>query len=72
MILNKAITEACIDAAHNNKNVSVLRDDGRWLDGVAEEIKHASTGLILLLWNKSEGYKSVRLDRVTSVATHTA
>lgn len=65
--LNKAIVGSLCDAAHDNREISVLRDDGRWFDGVAEELKTCSTGLVLLLWTK-EGYKSVRADRVSSVA----
>ena len=66
-LLNKAIVGALSDATHENREVSVMRDDGRWFTGVAEELKMTSTGLVLLLWT-DEGYKSVRADRVSSVA----
>jgi len=69
-LLNKAIVGALCDAAHNNHQVSVMRDDGRVFSGVAEELKMCSTGLVLLLWSKEEGYKSVRADRVSAVSIH--
>ena len=68
-LLNKAIVAALCDAAHDNRQVSVMRDDGRWFIGVAEELKTTSTGLVLLLWT-DEGYKSVKADRVSSVTLH--
>ena len=71
MLLNKAIVGALCDAAHNNHEVSVMRDDGRWFEGVAEELKMTSMGLVLLLWTQ-EGYKSVRADRVSSVGWNAA
>lgn len=66
-LLNKAIVGALSDAASHNRQVSVMRDDGRWFEGVAEELKMCSTGMVLLLWTDA-GYKSVNADRVSSVA----
>jgi len=68
--LNQTIVGALCDAAHNNSRVSVQRDDGRVFNGVAEELTMRPTGLVLLLWSKEEGYKSVRADRVSAVAIH--
>ena len=66
--MNLIVASLC-DAAHNNSRVSVMRNDGRWFNGVVEELKMCSTGLVLLLWT-DEGYKSVRADQASVVSIH--